>query len=658
MPGLLGGNGSGRRRLPHLPDGNARQVLAAAVDQVDDPARNEDRREHRGHDAEAVDDGEAAHRSGAEGQERDAGDQRRHVRVEDRAERALVACVQRRVRCRTPAQLLADALVDEDVGVDRHAERQRDGRDAGQRQRRLQHRQEGHEQHQVDGQRDRGDEAHQQVIDAHEDGQHDEAVEHRVESLVDVLLAERGADGALLDDLHRRGERAGAHQQRDVVRFASVHAAADLDSSAADLLADHRRRNDLGLALLDEHDRHSLADVLARDLLEDARAGAVQAHVHGRLVVALVETGLRVVDSIPRQDHLPSHEDRPSGALDEKVAAERRLSGNRRFERARLVVDHPDLERRGAPQDVFRARRVLHARKLHDDAVDALLLDDRLGDAELVDAIAQDGDVLLDGAVLDLLLRLGLQAPDQPEFTRLLDLAQREVRERLLDLGAGLAALGLVAEADDDVRALAPHAGVLHFLLPHQRADVGGVAVGRLVERGLHVDLQQEVHAAAKIEAEIHRQGADCGQPARRRGEQVERDDVAFTELRLQRILRLELRVGVVEAKLDARRIEHRAAVRNIRGFERLLDARQKGAVDFDGRLRRRHLNGGNLGEKIRDREDDADDERDGDDHVLPERIAIHGVYSALIVPFGSSWAMAPRCTMISVPLAISRVRY
>ena len=84
--------------------------------------------------------------------------------------------------------------------------------------------------------------------------------------------------------------------------------------------------------------------------------------------------------------------------------------------RAGLLVDHPDLERRGAAEDVLRARRVLHAGQLHDDALGALLLDDRLGDAELVDAVAQDLDVLLDGAVLDALLRLGLERADEAEL--------------------------------------------------------------------------------------------------------------------------------------------------------------------------------------------------------------------------------------------------
>ena len=87
-----------RRRSPRpaATPGRSRsslELLAVAVDQVDEAAREEHRREHRGHDAEAVHDREAAHRAGAEDEQREAGDQRRHVRVEDRGPRALVAGV-------------------------------------------------------------------------------------------------------------------------------------------------------------------------------------------------------------------------------------------------------------------------------------------------------------------------------------------------------------------------------------------------------------------------------------------------------------------------------------------------------------------------------------------------------------------------------------
>ena len=60
-----------------------------------------------------------------------------------------------------------------------------------------------------------------------------------------------------------------------------------------------------------------------------------------------------------------------------------------------------------------------------------------------------------DGAVLDALLRLGLERRRRAAARRAgVGVAQREVGEGLLDLGARLRALGLVAEAHDDVGCL------------------------------------------------------------------------------------------------------------------------------------------------------------------------------------------------------------
>ena len=55
------------------------------------------------------------------------------------------------------------------------------------------------------------------------------------------------------------------------------------------------------------------------------------------------------------------------------------------------------------------------------------------------------------------------------------------------------------------------------FLSRKRRADVAAERVEPFGERALHVDLQQEVHAAAQVEPEIHRQRADPGEPVRRR---------------------------------------------------------------------------------------------------------------------------------------------
>ena len=202
-------------------------------------------------------------------------------------------------------------------------------------------------------------------------------------------------------------------------------------------------------------------------------------------------------------------------------------------------------------------------------------------------------------------------------------LAQRQVGVVLLDDGARLRPLRTVLEAHHDVGAVARDAAVLDLLVAHQRADVGRVAVAGLVERGLHVDLQQEMHAAAQVEAQVHRQRADRRQPLRRRRQQVERDDVVVAQLRLDDVPRLQLRVGVGEAHLDAGGVERRAAEGNVAGLERVLDHAEQRRVGLHlGRadLHRRHF-----GKEVGQRVQDADDQRDGDHDVLPERITIHG---------------------------------
>ena len=119
----------------------------------------------------------------------------------------------------------------------------------------------------------------------------------------------------------------------------------------------------------------------------------------------------------------------------------------------------------------------------------------------------------------------------------------------------------LVAEADDDAVAVARDAGVADVLVAQQRAHVAGGRVGLLGQRRLHVDLHQEVDAAAQVEAEVHRQRVQRGQPARRARQQVEGDDVGRIarvgiERRADRVLGLSLRVEVGEARLDRVAVE------------------------------------------------------------------------------------------------------
>ena len=116
------------------------------------------------------------------------------------------------------AHLLADALVDQHVGIDRDADGEHDAGDAGQRQRRVEQRQHAEDHRDVDRDRDVGEQAEQAVGHQHEDDHH--APRRRKTTVLPLaieVLAEAGADGALLDDGERRRQRAGAQQDGEVV---------------------------------------------------------------------------------------------------------------------------------------------------------------------------------------------------------------------------------------------------------------------------------------------------------------------------------------------------------------------------------------------------------------------------------------------------------
>ena len=89
-------------------------------------------------------------------------------------------------------------------------------------------------------------------------------------------------------------------------------------------------------------------------------------------------------------------------ALVEDLGARRR-PGPQRGLRVGALVHHLELEQRGLADEGLGARRILHARELHQDAVLALLLDGRLGDAELVDAVADGLEPLAHRQIADVL---------------------------------------------------------------------------------------------------------------------------------------------------------------------------------------------------------------------------------------------------------------
>jgi hypothetical protein len=167
------------------------------------------------------------------------------------------------------------------------------------------------------------------------------------------------------------------------------------------------------------------------------------------------------------------------------------------------------------PEDVLGLGRVLHAGQLDDDAVGALLLDHRLGDAEFVDPVVQGGDVLLEREFADLQLACGFSVA-----TSLRSLPSPwSVSSRSGWLSAMAArALSRVSASRKRMTSarLHGHAAVAQVLVAQHGAQVGRGRVEALGQRALHVDLQQEVHAATQVEAEVHRQRMQRGQPLRR----------------------------------------------------------------------------------------------------------------------------------------------
>ena len=448
----------------------------------------------------------AAHRARAKHQQCKARDQGGDVGVQDRTERALVTRRNRRLRVGPTAQFLADAFVDQHVGINRHTEGQRDSRDARQGQRGLQQGEQGDQKQQIDRESQHRNGTKQQVVKTHEGGDGGETVERRVEAFLDVVSAERGADGALLDDLHGRRQRTRAQQQRDFGRFCGAHLAADLHPAAADFAADHRCGHYLAFAFFNQQNRHAFADVVAREVFENARALRVERQMHGGLLRLVVKPRLRIGEAVAGQLHLLAHRNGHAAAFGKFLAAERHIAGRHRGGFFRRLAHHAQFKRRSAAEDRLHLRGILHARQLHHDAVQALLLDHRFGDAERVDAVVEGGDVLLDRVFLYALFGFDLDGCRELEIGAIVAVSQCDIGERVGNHGARLRARGVITKLDDDRIALALHAGVADVFVAQQAAHVAIERVKALGQRCLHVYLIQKVYAAAQVEAEIHRQ--------------------------------------------------------------------------------------------------------------------------------------------------------
>ena len=180
-----------------------------------------------------------------------------------------------------------------------------------------------------------------------------------------------------------------------------------------------------------------------------------------------------------------------------------------------MRFNHANFQRGRAAENFFGACGVLHAGQLHHNTVRALLLDNRLGHTQFVHAIAQRGNVLLEREFLRARDGLQLEFGNNLEFRAILLRFQFQIGKRLFNLGQPLRLRIFVAESHNHVIPVTGDAGILNTLVAQRTAYIAYRGVDFLVERGLHVHLQQKMHAAAQIQTQIHRQRADGSQPLR-----------------------------------------------------------------------------------------------------------------------------------------------
>ena len=475
-------------------------------------------REYGGDDADCMRDGEAAHRARAHAEQNHGGDEGGDVRVEHRRECRLEAGLDRIERASPVSPFLADALIDEHVGVDRDTHGEHDAGDTRQGQREARHRHDADEQDQVHDERDIGEDAEQAIGDQHEAHDRDERDDRGDGAGPDRVGAEARADGALLDRDQARRKRTGAQNDCQAVGLLDGEIAGDLAGAAENRLVDARRADHF----LVEDDGEGLADIVGGELAEAQRPLLIELEGDDRLVGARVKTrlGIAQICAVDSRGTRGLHPEDLALALvglrllrlhREGGAFLRRIVGRA----GRLAfADKLEGELGRLADHLDDLVGVADTRQLHDDAVLALALNRGFRDAGAVDALVDDAQRLID-RLADAALKpriveaegellagpveiedaAGDTGAEHTGIDRLGQVAQRLIClvgvSRLGDLhrDAGWRAVELVTDAR-----LAQHGADVAHLLHDQRVD-----------ELLAVDLHEDVGAALEVEAERHR---------------------------------------------------------------------------------------------------------------------------------------------------------
>ena len=235
---------------------------------------------------------------------------------------------------------------------------------------------------------------------------------------LDGIGAQRRSHGALFQIADAGRKRAGAQHHGEVLGLLRGESAGDA-AFIVNLLLDGGNFLDLVV----EHHGQLLADVGAGEAGEAAPAFAGQQKADGGTAV-LVGGGLGGAQVAPGNGR-GAGDDVPGGlggvataradgaALHQhRIRRQHAILRGQRFLLAgkRAGQRLPDFQQGGGLHDLLDAGGIVHARQLDQDLVlaEAVLLDDRLADAKLVNAVANGLDGLRHGTVLELGERLRL----------------------------------------------------------------------------------------------------------------------------------------------------------------------------------------------------------------------------------------------------------
>ena len=158
----------------------------------------------------------------------------------------------------------------------------------------------------------------------------------------------------------------------------------------------------------------------------------------------------------------------------------------------------------------------------------------------------------------------------------------------------------------------------------------------------MHVDLQQEVNAAAKVKAEIHRQCIDLQEPLGRIGHQVGSDDVGRirtvgVKSAFEHFTSLQLLFGFRRIKAHAHGVLlSTLLIENAVGLQlcirkRFFHTSEHRLVDLHRRLAGTHLHCGRFAVKIRQGVQRRNEQNHSDDDVLPKSVSIHNKNSGSV---------------------------